>query len=959
MKKLLIGLLAMLFVLSLASCSISAPSDDDIGVQNKDSFAELPPEDGTTPEEYGSIENLKFVAGKLAGADNYCSVTEGKAEAGVLGIPYKQIIHNRKDYLDGKVVTLACSTSAFVNIAEEKYFAPDRVLLRRQKDRSKINGDATVFDEEAPAGLSMEEYGRRYGLVPTGLVDYILNEETLISASETERSGDLYTVKTALNPTKSTLYYRRQVKTMAASGNYPVFAEVGLDFTFDAEWRILKIEVREVYDIDMLGGVTCTGNMTITYSYGTADPDAFGWYEHFLDADVADDEEQELTAAAALADGFTDVITGAQAVRLDVEAGESQYNAFARLDVEGGFFELKIGSFAAAYKDGSVYFPAGGTTYSVNAKALAEQFPAGGEQPALPDTDELLSALAGGAFEYDKENGSATLTAELPLFETTVPLRMEFAVNDGKCRISHVFATFDYNGLPVSLTLSAVSCDGLFYPFDFENAVDLTPAAEHLASIFTGDVISASFAFALDVDAVHAEVAGSLHIDIPSSSAAIEAAVTVDEYTYNVKAVLTGDKLYADIDGCKYMFGGSDADIVRDFINDIKSGVNSGEEGGEALPEIPAGTPAVDLASVLDGVYSVFENWDASVLDFAAAAEDFAIRLAATVENPLSFTVNDVAVSILYARVSFDAQPYDYTVSEQEYLDMTTVVALASTLADYVGGAVDEQGASVAFTGSVNLNITLGGLDLIKIPVAVSAEGLVRADGTYDVIATVSAKSYYLGGLTYTLSTPVILGNVESRITVSEGRVFIARHITTERVEDKKVFGKVFSYKEVECDRTEYMNASFAYVGAEYMQVVGFALNMSDSLLGKIDSAIQSSSGKEEPPAQTDKFVMSNYLKDYAYADGTWTVVLSGAGLTGDKNIGDITLVFASEEGALSAVSVSCSMVGVVTVSASLTPTPPSDRETLAATARALKEEVLASSTPALDTEAEQEAPAA
>ncbi|MBP5307595.1 MAG: hypothetical protein J6Z34_00480, partial [Clostridia bacterium] len=208
-----------------------------------------------------AVEYLERAEEVFSAQTNYKSVMNGEVTAKVLGFPYEQKIYNRRDFSDGKLLVLASSKSAIVNVAEERYYGADSVRIRRQTSASEINGDDTVW-EGAPEELSKGDYIEKYGLYPAKTTDYVINAETVLSAVKETFADGVTAVNVSLDPDKATEYYKRQVKTMASSGSYPVFKTVALAFYTDAYDRVTRVEINETYDIKKIGNLTCTAYMT-------------------------------------------------------------------------------------------------------------------------------------------------------------------------------------------------------------------------------------------------------------------------------------------------------------------------------------------------------------------------------------------------------------------------------------------------------------------------------------------------------------------------------------------------------------------------------------------------------------------------------------------------------------------------------------------------------------------------
>lgn len=275
---------AALSLSAIAGCS-SEPEKNYVLPDSMSILLE-PPASGT-PEDYTALQNVGFVIGKLVSREYYHSQNENKVIATALGfIKVEQNVVGSKDYADGILIseTISMGGTGVAPKAIQKYFGAEEVLIREaaSSNSSDWDGLSTEWSTDAPEEmLSYEQYEEDYGLCASEFSDFVINEDTFVSAEELQKVDGNYVLTVTLDNEKAPAYYVRQMKTMGDLEGYPEFELIELTITFDADWTVLSVSTREKYTSKKGFKASCDGGSTITYSYDRADVDISAYESYF------------------------------------------------------------------------------------------------------------------------------------------------------------------------------------------------------------------------------------------------------------------------------------------------------------------------------------------------------------------------------------------------------------------------------------------------------------------------------------------------------------------------------------------------------------------------------------------------------------------------------------------------------------------------------------------------------
>ena len=401
------------------------------------------PTDGSKPTAYSGLENVAYMAYRLAHTEAYAAVGKSTVDTTVGFISYTQNVETYKDYLDGVMLTEDISTSSLVNTAMQTCFAEGRALWRGPaSDKVKDwNGKNTEWETKTPSNYSVADYSKIYGLAGTEFSVYTLNEKTLFEWSEVTDNGDgTYTQTIYPDVEAASGYYAVRMKTMGNLSSYPTFHSIAVTYTFDEEWRVLSSETEENYAIDMgvLHSDNCTAKTTQTYTYereriSVSDYTDFfaGYIEKESSAPVESVTQKEPTATEYLSAAFAPVLV--EPVQLSVTAalGGQKLSGSLYLDLAATDVRGKLNGQSFWYADDTVYLQATDGLLSARLdELLAYLLPATEQTQPMEatgleiDPDLLLEELGGGVLQ--KTDDGATLSATLTFGEMKLPLFFSF-----------------------------------------------------------------------------------------------------------------------------------------------------------------------------------------------------------------------------------------------------------------------------------------------------------------------------------------------------------------------------------------------------------------------------------------------------------------------------------------------------------------------------------------------------
>ena len=238
------------------------------------------PQPGDDPKTLSGIENVMRIAYVLQHAENYTVNGKGTVSATVLFFSYEQKVEVYKDYKDGVLIEIDVTDSSLVSDAWQICYVGDKALSREPSSSSSSswNGRKTAWKTGAPTIYTRDGYRSQYGLFGFELTNYVLTPDTVTKWGSVTDNGDgTYTQTIEPDLTKATGDVVVRMKTMGGLSEKPKFKKSQITLTFDANWRILSMRIKETYSAKMSGfnADSCAADTTYTYAYGNADISAY------------------------------------------------------------------------------------------------------------------------------------------------------------------------------------------------------------------------------------------------------------------------------------------------------------------------------------------------------------------------------------------------------------------------------------------------------------------------------------------------------------------------------------------------------------------------------------------------------------------------------------------------------------------------------------------------------------
>lgn len=179
----------------------------------------------------------------------------GEIKAKVFGIPYTQRVRGERGVSGGVYSERAESKSAFVKSAFKRRSTDGGIEVARGEYKNK------KFEYGKPKLMKLDEYEKAFGRPVVGIVRYEL--DGTVKQAVKVKDG-VYKFK--LNAKQAARLSRNEVKTLTDCKSHPVYESVSFTLYADGD-RPVKICSREVFRIDICGGLRCTATYTETFDF--------------------------------------------------------------------------------------------------------------------------------------------------------------------------------------------------------------------------------------------------------------------------------------------------------------------------------------------------------------------------------------------------------------------------------------------------------------------------------------------------------------------------------------------------------------------------------------------------------------------------------------------------------------------------------------------------------------------
>ncbi len=817
------------------------------------------PTDGSTPDLHSALENIGYMNARFQAQDVWYSEMQGSVNTML-----SQQVNTWKQYSDGVLIQTDITTSSLINSAKQFCWVGDRVIWREAAGGpSTYDGIDTAWKDGAPYGnMSVEDYKVSRGLPGTAFSVYVINEETLLDASEVTANGDgTYTQTYHLDPAtdKAPAYYVNQMMYTGGLTSLPTFDYITVTYTFDATWQVLSSEIEESYTATKGVNAKCTATYSTQYEYGTDRAYSTAYDDYFKSyADkpaTGAPTEQELTAADCLAEAFGTVLTQPVTFSLQLTLNGQPFEGLVYVDASDTSalsLRARIGEVFLQYAGEDVFLRYGdGVKVKLSVPELTAlissltegdevQTMAGKEGGISLDTDELLAQLGGGMFTVAEDKRSATLSSELSLMGLQLPVTFRFLVGeDGAVTLGDVAARLALGNTELGATL-AFSQEELPALTEQEAAgyVPLMPYVQNVLSVLSGEALRVGVSYAAEDFAVE----GSF--DVMTDELCVQGTLTV-AYKSAKKELCF---LFAD--GAAYL--AVDGIRIKADVTEALALLGNFVELPE-MPELPD-VSALDFGQLVSTALSP----EFAAL-FAVSEADNALSLAVKGTELLKafgidFALGDVALSVEEGEISAAALGAELTLTAGEAFSYSTDgyvdgVKLAQNILsllqnDYLCADIAYAAGELAVSGTVTVDMnTLAakGTLVLNYKSATKTVGILYADGAVYVevegirlTANVEELVALIGSLLgkdVTLGTPegdlieqILSLNFAELVSISEGETSV--EILLKGTELLQAFGIDFALGDVALS-VEEGEISASALGAELTLTAGEAFSYS------------------------------------------------------------------------------------------------------------------------------------
>ncbi len=652
---------SLIFILT--GCSSSKFSSKPPLLSEQSSTMLELPTDGSTPADHAPNENVYYAFTAMSKLNSFVGKTSGKTVTKVAFADVNQYIKANRVVLGNEVFKQSVSHSSFKGVGAQTYVNGDNYIIR---NASKVSSVDDVKWEAGARKVTEDSFISLYGYVPSSLTGYVMTDETIISSEYLGEEDGIYTFTYKLNPETATAKLRMEMRTMAGTKSYPIFSNASLTVKMDSSWRVIETVTDSKYQVDMLGGVTCTESVTEVFSAwdeSTPIPDG-ELFRSYVDEEVSEPVIEEPTALDYLMDGFSDYITGSKPIKAALSVSSSNSNIplslrgkvevnvnmenLSALSVRAAIDEISYDDISfndlfVGYQDETVYLRAG----NFKARGTVDEITAliGRILTLLdvemPELDGMLSSIDASSLLSDatleRANGVATVTLPLSFGGINADVELLFADGD---KISFVGATAKIEGITATIT------------------PDDTLSIEHLGS---GYYSIANILNVIDEN-------GEINVKATIGETVVDACVNLSDMTVIAKTSIFGNDLYIKLlDEKLYLsYLGLNAFVAIDEIDDAMAKLQ------------PIIGDKLDLSAFeninVDDVLSSISVTDGDCLTIAASLLGFNASVIFNTDND-ELTLNSITLSSGELNLSVvPSQKANYEMPDASYYNLLSLL---------------------------------------------------------------------------------------------------------------------------------------------------------------------------------------------------------------------------------------------------------------------------------------------
>ncbi|MDE7395021.1 MAG: hypothetical protein K2M95_02730, partial [Clostridiales bacterium] len=347
-----------------------------------------------SPKDYSAAENFAIAAGVFLRTDKAQSTTTGTITA--MGF-YKQNVVNFRAIDGSHLFAESVSLSAIASVAEQKYFKDGAILYKKGYTKgSTVTGWPTDITELDPV-----VYRKRYGVVPRDICKYSVTKQSVQSGQLLSMGDGTYTFELVLDPEEAQKYGRYEMSTFAGTASFPEFLSCRIVYTIDSDWKILKIDGYDVYNIDIMGGIKATSVLNEVFTYEeNGMPERAQPFIDYVPTGIGSGVETEKGPADYLSEAFGPYISGTKSLALtaDITVFAETLPVTGLIDIANADYRFAVGDLFAVYRRDKLYLSAGENKLMLDTAALTSLLGGGGNHSASGGESPLSGDILGALF---------------------------------------------------------------------------------------------------------------------------------------------------------------------------------------------------------------------------------------------------------------------------------------------------------------------------------------------------------------------------------------------------------------------------------------------------------------------------------------------------------------------------------------------------------------------------------
>lgn len=581
--------------------------------------------------------NLYIAHGELLRSGGFKGVNKGTSTS--LGI--SQQVYSYRTVV-GKNVFKQSVSDGLVKMGSQTYIWGDNYILR---DVEKVRGIEDVTWKNTARKVSKETYDETYGYHFAGLTGYILNDETILSATLEKEENGIYTYRYVLDEKVAPYYVLYEMRTNAGTKGFATFEKAEIVVEIDENWQLQTLSTDCKYNVPMLGGVPCEEHMTEVFSdFGyNGDLPEKEFFEQYFDAEISAPAVKEPDATSMLLDMFEQYLIGNDLnVAVNVSKGDAELikaKLRAKIDInnlENIAADIVVGDeLYLSYEQGKLFvtyqdFKGSVTLDGVMSLVSTLINPSGSSLNI--NADELLG---GARFTAD----GARCVVNLPI-TLSEELTADVSICGSAYGESYTFTNANVKLGDISINLE------LCNSFNIPERSGEYPDILGLLDVIDNNVLA--------FDANIGEINASIAYDIANN----KLAATLDD----LQVSMQNETIYASLGEVKLKVALSDVKILASVLGDVLGG------GTSALPAMPQTVEEI-LAMLSDITATNVDNGVAFALnlgDITAAVE--------LVRNNAKWNLSVVKVSLGEMDLSLtpSSEPVSFPqIDEDKFVDAT------------------------------------------------------------------------------------------------------------------------------------------------------------------------------------------------------------------------------------------------------------------------------------------------